>query len=182
MLCKLEGCQKPSHGYGMCVSHWRRWRMYGDPLAGRVARGVPEEFIAQAVLYQGDDCLPWPYANKQGGYGKLKRRLVTHIVCETVHGPRPSMKHDAAHACGNPPCINPRHLRWDTRKGNCADKRLHGTQAQGEQVIFAKLTAAEVIAIRSRPNRTQVDLAREYGVSIRQIRNILTHKVWRHIP
>jgi hypothetical protein len=180
--CTVEGCGRPARAQGWCGPHRYRLLRHGDPLAGRVPPGLPAEFIARAILYQGDDCLVWPYANQNGGYGRLKRRLVTHIVCEAVYGPRPSAKHDAAHACRNRPCINPRHLRWDTRKGNIADKRLHGTYVQGEQVNGAKLTAEAVIAIRSQPNRSHADLAREYSVSLSTIWEVRNHRNWKHIP
>jgi hypothetical protein len=181
-ICVIEGCDRPARALGWCRSHRWRFLQHGDPLAGRVTPGLPAESIARAILYQGDDCLAWPYASKQGGYGKLKRRLVTHIVCEAVYGPKPSAKHEVAHACRNPPCINPRHLRWDTRKGNLTDKRLHGTHARGEQVNGARLTPKDVIAIRSQPNRSHADLAREYSVSLSNIWAIRNRRNWKHIP
>ncbi|MGY2700771.1 hypothetical protein [Nocardioides sp. HB32] len=32
-LCILSGCERPVRLHGFCPRHWRRWRLYGDPLA-----------------------------------------------------------------------------------------------------------------------------------------------------
>lgn len=94
----------------------------------------------------------------------------------------PYTKADAAHACGMRACCNPAHLRWDTRKGNMADGLTHGTRLLGERVTGAKLTAEQVIAIRSQPTRSQSELASEYGVQQSSISHIRNRKRWRHIP
>lgn len=43
MNCSVDKCEKPTIAQGYCESHYRRWRRYGDPLAGRAAptRGAP---------------------------------------------------------------------------------------------------------------------------------------------
>lgn len=38
--CIVEGCDRPHYGLGWCRSHWRRWKRWGDPLAGRRENGV----------------------------------------------------------------------------------------------------------------------------------------------
>lgn len=30
--CSVDGCSKPDRARGWCPAHWRRWRLYGDPL------------------------------------------------------------------------------------------------------------------------------------------------------
>lgn len=30
--CSIPGCDKPSAGRGWCGTHWRRWKVHGDPL------------------------------------------------------------------------------------------------------------------------------------------------------
>jgi hypothetical protein len=29
--CTVEGCKKPHEARGLCVAHYRRWQLYGDP-------------------------------------------------------------------------------------------------------------------------------------------------------
>ena len=37
-MCSIEGCGKPHEAKGYCKSHYRKFRQYGDPLAGRTKR------------------------------------------------------------------------------------------------------------------------------------------------
>jgi hypothetical protein len=77
--------------------------------------------------------LIWPFARYNNGYGNVtfydalgKHSTGAHrIMCKLVHGEPPTPKHEAAHSCGNGTggCINPHHLRSDTRGGNNADKK-----------------------------------------------------------
>ena len=55
---------------------------------------------------------------------------------------------------------------------------------KGEACPLAKLTAADVTAIRTRraDGERSVDLAREFGVRPDYIWRILTRKTWKHIP
>ena len=171
---------------GMCGLHYMRWRRYGDsdPVKRFASHGAGAEFISRAIQYRGTDCYLWPYGKKDG-YGSIQldghSQRAHRIVCESVYGPPPFPKADAAHTCGVRACCNPAHLRWDTRKGNMADSLTHGTRLLGERVTGAKLTTAEVIAIRSQPDRSQNDLAREYGVQQSLISAIRSRKIWRHV-
>jgi hypothetical protein len=100
-----------------------------------------------------------------------KTTVVSRVICERVHGPPPQGKTDAAHWCGNRACVNPRHLRWATRKENLADELIHGTRN-------AKLTEADVLAIRRQPERTGPDLAAEFGITRQAVHQVRTHQIW----
>lgn len=41
-VCAIEGCGKPHVARGWCKSHWRRWKVYGDPL-GKAVPTLPTE-------------------------------------------------------------------------------------------------------------------------------------------
>jgi hypothetical protein len=185
--CKVEGCQRPAapRRAGFCSPHYMRSWRHGSPTAGQTSPGTLPAFISRALEWQSNDCLLWPYG-KRHGYGAISVNGVqtgAHtVVCEVAHGPKPSPRHEVAHACGARACINPRHLRWDTSKGNHADTLTHGTRRLGDRVHSAKLTAADVIAIRSQLTRSQHDLAREYGVKQSSIWKILNRRNWKHIP
>jgi hypothetical protein len=169
----------------MCAAHYALWKKYGDPALRTAPKGGGVRFIAEAIQYRGADCFLWPYG-KNAGYGSIqldgRSQRAHRIVCETIYGPPPFPGADAAHACGMRACCNPAHLRWDTRKGNMADGLIHGTRLIGERVSGAKLTAADVIAIRSQPSRSQSDLAKEYGVVESNICLIRNRKRWIHLP
>lgn len=72
------------------------------------------------------------------------------IILLAFHGPCP----DGMEACHFPdPCRtnnHPNNLRWDTRKGNHADKIYQGTYQIGEKNPAAKLTAEQVETIKER--------------------------------
>ena len=59
-------------------------------------------------------------ARKDGKYATVPR-----IVCEEVHGPPPTPKHQAAHntpnGCIGSLCVNGEHLRWATAHENHMD-------------------------------------------------------------
>ena len=50
-MCEVEGCGNPLNARGYCSTHYRKFRLYGDPLAGRTKRpsgpcqveGCPEQ-------------------------------------------------------------------------------------------------------------------------------------------
>ena len=186
-LCSVNGCNNQHLAKGFCQKHYQRLRMTGDPLGLR-HRGKALDFIHKTVLkHTTDDCLEWPYSRNELGYGitqfgqKGPQRRVSRIVCELVYGPQPAEKLEAAHWCGNSACVSPRHLRWATHRENEADKSRHGTRARGSQHGRSKLSEADVLAIRSQPNRQSKELAAEFGVTSSMICIIRRRGGWKHI-
>jgi len=84
----------------------------------------------------GYECLIWPYAKTNKGYGvgygrtKIngRKQIVSRIICEAVRGAPPTPRHEAAHSCGNGHlgCCTKRHLFWKTPEENWEDRRRHG--------------------------------------------------------
>jgi len=72
------------------------------------------------------------------------------------------------------------NLRWDTRSGNHADKRQHGTSNNGEKHSFAVLDNEAVRTIRE-SNDSLHALAVRYGVAKSTICRIQKRKRWSHI-
>ena len=150
----------------------------------RASWGEARRWLAAflAAPEQTDDCILWPFSQRGHGYGVTARNKGVHVVvCEHFHGPRPDGM-DACHShTGNRHCINPRHLRWDTRAANVADAIAHGTVARGERNGHAKLTEAQVTEMRERYKGggiSQRALAREYEVSQSTVKDILAGRRW----
>lgn len=147
--------------------------------------------IDVAHFTQTDDCIEWPFKPTETGYGRVcinyKQTMATHVVLELTGRPRPQVDsyHGAVaiHACDNPPCCNPRHLRWATQQDNIADMASKGRKARGEASGQAKLTASDIPEIREYALRgwSHRQLGRQYGVSSVAIGNILRGKTWTHI-
>lgn len=183
-LCAVAGCDNPTNSKGYCGKHAYKFKTYGDPLAGRTSAspGEPLAWIQEHKNATQDECLLWPYEIAANGYGVVtrdgKRRAASRDMCEAAHGPPPTDGLDAAHSCHNPPCCNPRHLRWATRRENNMDKFENGTAMCGEKVIWAKLTEAQVLEIRCLAGVPQSELAETYGVQQSTISRILSGKRW----
>ena len=183
-VCKIAGCSGKVFARGWCQKHYHRWWSHGDPLAGRTPEGDCPRFLEENKDYAGDECLIWPYGKDGHGYGQVwqgGRHRQAHIVMlELVAGLRPTPEHQAAHSCGNRACVNPQHLRWATQSENEMDKLLHGTHNRGERNSMAKLTAAQVLEIRSllEQGMPQKEIGGLYGVSQFAVRHIKTGRRW----
>lgn len=81
--------------------------------------------------------------------GKRKTIGVHVAVCLAFIGPKPSPKHEVAHENRTRNDNRFQNLRWDTCKGNQADRKRHGTVAYGELNGRAKLTPSAVEEIRA---------------------------------
>lgn len=191
--CKIEGCGKPVEGWGWCRAHYQRWQRHGDPLGGGVPRG---ETLGSATLFYrevvltdargpNDPCLIWPFARGRHGYAEIqidgKQATVSRFVCREAHGEPPTPKHDAAHSCGKGHlgCVTKSHLDWKTRAENMADQLAHGTRIRGTKSPFAKLTEADVVAIRSmRGSKSLAKIGAVYGVSKGSIYDIIRGRTW----
>ena len=73
------------------------------------------------------------------------------------------------------------NLRWDTRKGNHADKHRHGTALIGERNHLSKLTGQDVLDIKTMHSAgvTGRNIAKAFGVTPANISQILLGRTWR---
>ena len=154
---------------------------------------VPQEerFWKKVEIHGKDECWPWTDALTIYGYGKFKARIngawtsanASRIAWLLSNGEIP---HDMAvcHKCDNRKCCNPHHLFLGTNRDNVKDKVRKGRQLRGEAIARAKLTAVQIIKIRQRyalKNTSWSKLAKEFGVTKRQIGNVVSGKSWNHI-
>lgn len=139
----------------------------------------PERFLVSSISIETDDCILWPYG-KCRGYGVLKlgsRVVQAHRgVCLLVYGEPNMERAHAAHSCDTPACINKRHLRWATPKGNAEDRLAHGVVHRG-QAAGSNLTEENVVAIYADP-RSDRTISRTYGCSKGTVYNIKRGISW----
>lgn len=100
--------------------------------------------------------------------GHSTKRYVHRLVAEAFLD-NPEGKPDVAHLDGNGSNNRLENLRWATESENMSDKKIHGTHTQGEKHGKAKLTDAEVIAIR---------YCRESGFDVVDIANVFKVSKW----
>ena len=183
-VCSVEQCDRPARCRGWCDKHYYRWATHGDPTGGRTPDGAPSKFILEALSSDTEDCIPWPFSVASGGYGSYYangRSTTAHReICDRAHGKKPTPLHEVAHGCGNRLCVNPRHLRWATRKENHADKHAHGTAQRGENHPNAKITEQQVLEIRN-SLLSLGELAASFGVTKTTISYIRRGKSWSHV-
>jgi len=185
-ICSIPDCGKRVEARGWCVAHYNRWIRHGDPLSGGISKGEAQRYFRDVVLvYDGNDCLPWPYDRSTAGYGRLKyngkQKNVSRLVCEVAEGQPPTDRHEAAHSCGNGHigCVTKRHLSWKTPAENSFDRIRHGTSGAGEKNAGAKLTLFQVEEIRALlGHMKQRDIADRFGVSAALISKIKHKELW----
>lgn len=129
------------------------------------------------------------HATKTGGhrYVRLTRNATMHsyfvhrLVLSAFSGPRPPGL-CACHNDGDPTNNRAENLRWDTHKGNMADRTKHGTghRPAGATNGRARLTETQVVEIRARAagGEPQVSLARAYNVGRSTINHVVSGDTW----
>ena len=128
-------------------------------------------------------CWQWIGCKNQHGYGQF--RISTNVVMKAhrfayeyfVSPLDPEL--EICHNCSNPSCVNPRHLRQDTRSSNMIDMSYAFTNC------MQKLSVEQVIEIKKKLQNYHYglgqELASEYGVDFRTISVIKTGKNWKHL-
>lgn len=188
-ICSVEGCMSAHDAKGFCHRHYMRFRLHGDPLAGRkstIPKGTTGKFIAEVALrHEGDDCLDWPFSTVRN-YGQMvengKHWIASRYVCTIVNGSPPTPKHEAAHYCGNARCVNPKHIRWATAVENAGDKLIHGTVVLGSRQANSKLSEEDVRrVVELKGSMSNRKIAARFGVGSQTIDSIFNGKTWTHV-
>lgn len=185
--CRVEGCNGPvlNSPSQLCSRHYQRWRRNGSTKRRRERAGAAMQFILSITDSQ-DACLIWPFGTDGYGYGYLRdgsRMTRSHVfVCKRFHGQKHLPNLEVAHSCGNPACVNPRHLRWATRTENQHDRLKHGTDSRGEKHSNARLSRQDIEEIRDlRGGLKQSEIAEQFGVSSSHICEIQKRRKWKHV-
>lgn len=122
-----------------------------------------------------DECWPWTGYAEPDGYGSFffdGRMIGAHELAVTfTTGEQRLPELDTCHSCGNPPCCNPGHLRFDTRRSNVEDMVRMGRNHRFPR----RLTDEQVQLIRRRreAGAVQDDLAAQCCVSSSYISQIV---------
>jgi hypothetical protein len=93
-------------------------------------RPAADRFASYASPEPNTGCWLWSGSCDRRGYGQLRvdgrLRFASRIALELDGRPRPFEGACARHKCDFPPCVNPDHLEWGTRKENTADAISRG--------------------------------------------------------
>lgn len=117
------------------------------------------------------------------GYGQIhlngKTAYAHRVAYELANGPIEDGLY-VLHSCDNRKCVNPSHLSLGTFDDNMADMVSKSRQAHGEKNSHAKLTASQVLEIRSAIG-THQEIGKLYGVSQPLVTMIRTGRIWRNV-
>lgn len=153
----------------------RRIRTAGPSHAGRLLKGNVLKRSGRLVYKLRN-------ANRDVCY-----ELASALVASAFIGPRPldaeGEPMQVLHRNGDLTNNHRGNLYYGTHQENMDDRERHGRTARGERSGRAKLTAADVVAIRERWARgreSMEDLAAAFMVSGSQIDHIVHGRSWRH--
>lgn len=124
--------------------------------------------VGYGLFYVGEGCPPIT-AHRQSYSLATGEDITGVLVC---------------HRCDNKPCCNPAHLFAGTHAENMADMVAKGRSTAGERNPSAKLSAADVIAIRRLRSEglLQREIAARFNVQRHAIGKILRGDRWGSVP
>lgn len=185
--CKNDDCNRPLKSRGMCNTCYERWRRNGANGATLRAHRKPgmsnaqvvNHILEKTVINESSGCMIWQGATNGTGYGSLLydgRIWVTHVLVQTILvGPRPDGM-DCCHSrdCVSRRCVNPDHLRWDSRQANMIDAREVGTIAN------QRLSREDVTEIRAMIDSGEEpeSVAERFDMTTHYLRRILRNDIW----
>ncbi len=172
------------------TAHARHMRhnVHKRPHPKRGAATAAELYERHVIRRGQDECWGWS-AFKFRGYGRISladgSAIGAHRVSfEIAHGPIPSGL-TVLHACDNPECTNPRHLRLGTNADNNADRDMKGRTARGSRSGKAVLTEGLVVLMRNAyraGGETHRTIADRFNVNQSTVAGVLRRRTWRHVP
>ena len=140
-------------------------------------------FWSRVNVGEPGECWTWRGGLFDGGYGAFRydgnTRAAHRFAASLKYGAIPKGL-AVCHRCDVPACVNPEHLFIGSYADNMQDASRKGRMAHGERAYNAKITEADVMAIRASP-LTCSRLAAHYGVDTSNISCIRRRKTWKHV-
>ena len=124
--CSVDDCTLPAVGRGYCERHYRRWRRYGEPLAGRVSPGGDAAQRFESYVARSAECHAWTGAVNSAGYGTFTAdgvRVMAHRYAWLLSGQNLDPDLQIDHLCRNRLCVRVDQLEQVTAAENLARAR-----------------------------------------------------------
>jgi hypothetical protein len=149
----------------------------------RMTEDEIKHFWSKVAIKGTNECWLWKEHVDKDGYPPFRLRGHRHkaarIALYIVTGvdPWPLL---ACHKCNNPTCCNPAHLYAGTQSQNLQQAISEGRAFIGDHNGRAKLTRADVAAIRA-SKRPYAELANLFNVSAATIESVHNRRSWKNI-
>lgn len=124
-----------------------------------------------------------PVVSPKPKNGKRKTYSLHRLVCRAFHGEPTVLHNEVAHLDGSRTNCCADNLKWVSHVENETQKRAHGTSQRGAGNPNAKLSEADVRAIRSRvaSGEQATAISRDFPVGRHGIQKIIEGRNWRHV-
>lgn len=179
--CSHGGCDRGVVARGLCSTHYKTYSVAGQ-LPPKREMGETEAFLRSLIGHVGLACIEWPFSTTPKGYSWATVDGVQNHghrwMCLLAHGEPPFPDAEVCHSCPNKACVNPNHLRWDTRLANMADQYEQGTRVRGTKIYRAVLSEQQVLAIYADPRTCYVSIANDYPCGAQAVAAIKAGKNW----
>lgn len=134
---------------------------------------------------KGDGCWEWKGSENKnrGGYGAFGvfgKMVGAHVFALELDGRPVGKGQYACHTCDNPRCVNPAHLYVGSPSDNVRDMISRNRHRAGELHYAARLTEQDVRSIRA-DQRSNAEIAKDYGVNRTNIIAIKKRKTWKNV-
>lgn len=192
--CVVDDCGKKVVGRGRCRKHYAKWwkRTRGterSPALSLKTLTPGQRFWLKVERGGDDECWPFKGAVDKFGHGSFfvspqRGRVPAHsYALELKTGEQCPEGKECCHHCDNPPCCNPSHLYFGTRLQNVHDAISRRRHSHGSRHVGARLTEADVYAMRVRfaTGETQPVLASVYGIGEAYVSAIVNGRTWKHV-
>jgi hypothetical protein len=167
----------PGYRVGTDGSVWSCWRLKG------LGQGRGTMAVMSHMHWRQLKPFPIKTGHLQVDLGRGKPRSLVHrLVLTTFVGPCPD-RMQGCHNDGDPANCRLSNLRWDTPQANQLDSVRHGTKPRGERHWKARVTEADVRAIRAghAAGVPYATLAAKYDISKGSVKAIVTRRNWSHV-
>ena len=146
----------------------------------RPRAGVILYLRARGVRDMATGCLVWTAGSTTGGYGAARlngRQVLVHRKMFQLTRGRIAKGRVISHSCGRRLCFEPEHLFSRSQRESMAECLSHG---RSKAATLTTRDVGLILAAQEKKTAPQ-EIAKRFGVSVRQVYRIFRGDSWRHL-
>jgi hypothetical protein len=173
-------------GCGQPTNRMQRKRRYSKYLRNHHLKALNQITGPSHHAWQGGEVVRNGYVYLRAPHRRAVRGYVKrcYLVIEEALGRALAKGEEVHHINGQKDDDRPENLEVMTKSEHMRHHLQQRPVLRGERASSAKLTEADVVAIRRRyaSGERRADLAREFGVTHTNVTDIVNGKTWTHLP